>query len=715
MYDIPFMLLFGLLSILSAYVFFDVAGRIVLKRGYLFLLWIACGAIATGTGIWSVYFIGMLTFHLPVSIAFNLLIVFLAMFTAIAGTGAALFILVQHSSTYSLLFASALCLGTTMVSMHQAIIAAMNTQIIIHYNYTLLALSFCVAVLLSFVALHIVFSKHTKISDTNTLRKLAGSGLLGLAILGMHYTAMASTTFITADNTTVPFVLNHSLLASCVGIMSLMIALLTIAGAFLDRCYVIQLQYIFDTLDVSLWTRDIQNDQMITCSPGTEKVYGIPAEAFMKNKRLWKQLIYPGDEAFIKETETNLLAGKPATREYRIIDGNGKVKWLHERIIPTTDRTGMLLRFDGVTLDITQRKLAEQTVREERNFSQAILDTTEALIIVVDIQGRIVQFNRACEALSGYSFAEVLHQPFWETRLFENLGNQDMRTTFHNILSGCFTPRTEQYWRTKHGTRRLISWNLSLIRNAHGSTTHIMGAGIDITELRLAEELLRKSEKLSVAGQLAAGVAHEIRNPLTTLKGFLQLLYDSAEEKFYFDIMLKELHRIENITSEFLLLAKPEAVNFQAKNVISLLDDVVSLATTQAIMKNITIITDYALDIGVIYCEENRLKQVFIHLLQNAMEAMPNSGEITLQARMTDERHVLISIKDQGYGIEPERLAKLGEPFYTTKEKGTGLGLMISYKIIESHEGTIKVESNVGKGTSVHVLLPAHPLTSVKK
>ena len=230
----------------------------------------------------------------------------------------------------------------------------------------------------------------------------------------------------------------------------------------------------------------------------------------------------------------------------------------------------------------------------------------------------------------------------------------------------------------------------------------------DITDKKeTTDGLLQKSEKLALVGQLAAGIAHEIRNPLTSIKGFIQLFkskYSSDEE--YFNLVLSELERINLIVGEFLVLAKPTAVVFKEKEIKNLLNDVVTLINTQAIMNNIQIFVEFESDIPMIVCEENQLKQVFINILKNSIEAMPTGGTIDVKVKVKEKDKVSICFIDQGSGIPEDRIPTLGEPFYTTKEKGTGLGLMTSYKIIESHDGELRISSKINEGTMVEVILP---------
>nr|WP_268870549.1 ATP-binding protein [Halalkalibacter wakoensis] len=230
----------------------------------------------------------------------------------------------------------------------------------------------------------------------------------------------------------------------------------------------------------------------------------------------------------------------------------------------------------------------------------------------------------------------------------------------------------------------------------------------DITYRKQMEEFINQSEKLSVAGQLAAGVAHEIRNPLTGIKGFLQLLKATTNEHHsYYDVMMSEVERINEIVNEFLYLAKPEVYKIEKHDILDLINEVIMLLNTQAILNNQQIVTNFSLDLPKITCESNQIKQVLINIIKNAMEVMSEGGEIYITVEKSEHNLKLI-VCDEGKGIPKERLVHLGEPFYTTKEKGTGLGLMISRKIIEEHSGTLSFASVVNKGTSVTILLPIH-------
>jgi two-component system, sporulation sensor kinase E len=230
----------------------------------------------------------------------------------------------------------------------------------------------------------------------------------------------------------------------------------------------------------------------------------------------------------------------------------------------------------------------------------------------------------------------------------------------------------------------------------------------DITEKVELQDQLRKSDTLSVVGELAAGIAHEIRNPMTALKGFIQLLESSMgkDHEMYFHVIKSELQRIDSIITEFLILAKPQAVQYQKTDLAKIMRDTLELLNAQAVMHNVQFKERYNSEVPEIFAEPNQLKQVFINIVKNAIEVMPKGGTIAIVITKKEDNKVRISISDEGIGIPREKIKKLGEPFYTTKERGTGLGLMVTFKIVEEHEGTVEVESELGKGTTFHIDFP---------
>ncbi|PUF86437.1 histidine kinase [Bacillus altitudinis] len=267
----------------------------------------------------------------------------------------------------------------------------------------------------------------------------------------------------------------------------------------------------------------------------------------------------------------------------------------------------------------------------------------------------------------------------------------------------------ELYFQDLSGRERWERVSLHRIDDPDKMQSTVMRISEDITSQKQSEKMLMKSEMLSAVGQLAAGIAHEIRNPLTSLKGFLQLMIQSKKyQKDYADVMMSEFNRLESIINEFLVLSRSKSVKFEPVNVNLLLEEVIMVVESQAVLKGVSIQKNLAPSLPHIQGIPNELKQVFLNILKNGIEAMDGvTGVIQVTSLLKNDQMMLI-FEDQGKGIPEDEIGKLGEPFYTTKEKGTGLGLMMTIKIIESHGGTIRFESKSFEGTRVIITFPSN-------
>ncbi|WP_171684974.1 PAS domain-containing sensor histidine kinase [Paenibacillus planticolens] len=352
--------------------------------------------------------------------------------------------------------------------------------------------------------------------------------------------------------------------------------------------------------------------------------------------------------------------------------------------------------------DITERKRAQCLLEEREQSYKSLVEHNPDAIFTLDIEGNVLTVNPATEKITGYGREEFQQQAFIPFLL-----EDDQEKAWRQFAKAVVGEANDTELTLRSKTGKSMDLNLKMVPIIiNEKIDGVYGIAKDITERKRTEEMLLKSEKLSIVGQLAAGVAHEIRNPLTSLRGFVQLLQSKIDNyQHYFDIMLSELDRINDIVSEFMVIAKPQVVKYEMKDVRKIVDDVISLLDTQAILNSVQIHTEIGSEIPLIKCEENQLKQVFINILKNAIEAMPDGGNVVI-ALETDENQVKIRFTDEGCGISEERIAILGEPFYTTKEKGTGLGLMVCHKIVEAHRGSLEIKSVIDQGTTVELHLP---------
>jgi two-component system, NtrC family, sensor histidine kinase HydH len=236
----------------------------------------------------------------------------------------------------------------------------------------------------------------------------------------------------------------------------------------------------------------------------------------------------------------------------------------------------------------------------------------------------------------------------------------------------------------------------------------------DLTEIKRLQEKVRRSERLAAIGELAASVAHEVRNPLSSIRGFAQflghVLKDKPEEREYAEIMVKEVDRINNVVTNLLSFARPVKPDLVPTDLPELLDHTVRLVEEDARLRKINIRLSTSNGLKKIYVDDNQITQVMLNLILNALQAAEPGGNIDVGARAIDSSLLKLSVEDDGPGIPPGTANKIFDPFYTTREKGTGLGLAIVHMIVENHGGEITLVSPVpgkGKGCRITIDLPA--------
>ncbi|MGR3762772.1 PAS domain S-box protein [Rossellomorea sp. NS-SX7] len=363
--------------------------------------------------------------------------------------------------------------------------------------------------------------------------------------------------------------------------------------------------------------------------------------------------------------------------------------------------SGNVIGIYGIGQDITARIKMEEELKEAKELLEAYFEHAGDGIALLDPAGNILKVNQHFESMFGWKETDIVGKEI--TILHREEQVSQFKQNLKTVKAGKRIKDFETVRYRRDGSPIEIVFNLNPILNDDGELIGISAIIRDLSEKKRNEDLLKKSEQLAMIGQLAAGVAHEIRNPLTTIKGFLQLMKESAEDDFHLKVIQGELDRIEIITNEFLALAKPRAVQFSLTSLTGLLTSSVEFIKMECLKQGVDV--SFSVEEAEIHCDSHQIKQVVLNVMKNALEALPNGGLLSVQLeRETD--YAKISIQDNGAGIPPERMKHLGEPFYSTKEKGTGLGLMICQKIIKEHNGSISIQSNVDEGTTVNILLP---------
>jgi len=383
--------------------------------------------------------------------------------------------------------------------------------------------------------------------------------------------------------------------------------------------------------------------------------------------------------------------------------------------------------------------LAEQVRRKEEELKKRIIDYRQlerlykhivqnvvSGLITVDGGGRITSFNRMAEEITGRKFEEVYQEDIdslfpglsaWSRSVGGNPGEGENRLPFL---------RWETRFTRKDGAHLILGFSLSPLKDSDEREMGNILIFQDLTRLREMEEHVKRSDRLAAIGKMAAGIAHEIRNPLASISGSIEILKeelgDSTQNRTLMGIVLREIQRLNSLIADFLLFARPISPGRERIHLNRLFEEIFQmLANSPEFSALIRLETQFEDDL-YIQGDPNQVRQVFWNLLVNAAQAMPEGGLLRVRARKAFPRAPVpggrnygeVSVIDSGMGIGEEAIGKVFDPFFTTKEKGTGLGLSIVHSIVESYGGKITVQSQRGRGSVFTVVLPlADPLAVV--
>lgn len=467
---------------------------------------------------------------------------------------------------------------------------------------------------------------------------------------------------------------------------------------------------IFNCLEDMVFLIEIEQADSFRCvevNPAYIKATGLPMHA-VKNKRIEEIFSAHEAESVINNYQKAIFQSKKLTYEETLVL-NGHEKTFETTITPIFSEDHQHCRYIlGVSRDISERKKYESVLLEAKSELQKILTQQQGLIIKAIKHGEDFIFT-LCDG-------QLINQFGF---LPENIVEKRPQDIFSDKIAKKMIKHFELCWESgkkvtfeysdrMHGNE--IYW-LTVVSPIieNDLTTSLIVYSIDIIEQKKSEESLMQTEKLALIGELAAGIGHELRNPLTSIKGFIKFMRENKEaiKDEFLDVIDTEIESLNHIASELMILAKPQAQNFISLNMIQLLDEVVFLLEPEAFRQGVKIIKNYHDDHVPGYGEKYQLKQVLINLIKNAMDAIDGQPEgiVSIEC-INNEDGTLVTISDNGNGIPKEVLDKMGEPFFTTKEKGTGLGLLVSYRIIKNHGGSIECLSEDGKGTSFNIWFP---------
>ncbi|OAH54753.1 hypothetical protein AWH48_09225 [Domibacillus aminovorans] len=451
--------------------------------------------------------------------------------------------------------------------------------------------------------------------------------------------------------------------------------------------------YTDQDLPIRIWSK-VRWKENICCVLEELSAYEIEADKVLEQIRAFTICVYNGQElptsAYMEMmkshsyvmTDTELI---PSLYYRNLVHAVPPSLWMEEQ------------------LEEKIHHLNEEFQLVNSSYKNLIKEMPDAMFIISDFQ--IVDSNRAASQLfecekdqfQGESIFNLFHPAYHEL----------IRSRLNRVKNGEKLSVTEM--KAKTYKNNLIDLETISFPFTYSASNTNMNMAIvhlrNIQERKELQKLAIKSGKLGIAGQLAASIAHEIRNPLTSIKGFIKLAKEGSLDSEHYSIIEEEIDRIETIASELLVLGKPLSLEIQTCNVGKMLSDVCILLQSQAVMKRIEIKCDVE-ENCLVRCNDGQMKQIFINFIKNAIEAM-NDGGVIHTSVSAQNGLIVIVIQDEGKGIPDSIMEKIGEPFYSTKDSGTGLGLMVCFNIVEQYEGKIQVRSQIDKGTTFTISFPA--------
>ncbi|CUU00853.1 PAS domain S-box-containing protein [Candidatus Kryptobacter tengchongensis] len=357
--------------------------------------------------------------------------------------------------------------------------------------------------------------------------------------------------------------------------------------------------------------------------------------------------------------------------------------------------------------------LAKKGRSVHERLVHSIIQNYSDAVIALDNDYKIFFWNKGAERIFGYTADEMLGKtvdPIIPSELKEK---GELQWLFEETLRKGYIENYETERIRKDGRRIIVNLSRSLIKDENGEVLGSIAIVKDVTQIKELEKQIQHSDKLALIGQIAAGIAHEIGTPLNVISGNAEyIMMEMGENNPYkeeLETIISQAERIANLIKQLLEFARPRKPNYTKVNVNNELHHVVELLKHQFEKSNIKLNLKFSEDIPSIYADCSQIHQVFLNIIVNAIQAINQNGVIEIETFAKDG-YVNIKFRDNGVGILPEHIHKIFEPFFTTKEagKGTGLGLAVSKRIIDEHNGKIEVESTPGKGTVFTVKFPTY-------
>jgi len=762
-YDYRLVALSVFISILASYAALDLGGRVTASRGAVQLTWLTGGSLAMGMGIWSMHYIGMLAYSLPVTVHYHWPTVLLSLVAAILASAVALFVVSRNKMGPMSTGIGGLLMGSGIASMHYVGMEAMRLPAMCRYTVWIVILSVILAILISLVALWLTFHLRSQIKSTGQ-RKLASAVLMGLAIPVMHYTAMAAVTFSPLPGSVD---LSHAVEITSLGIVGIggvtfMVLFLAILTSFFDRRFTAQslelrqerdlLRILLDNIPDYIYFKDADN-KFIRINKALALWFGIHEPEAARGRSPGDYFAPETAELLRADDRKILLSGQPIISQTVPVTRSGVTRWMAMTKVPVRDGSCAQPIIVGISRDITEwKETMEELKRSEASF-RLLFSAVPHAVFVCDVETlEILEVNDAATQTYGYTPDE-----FHNMRLNDIYPASDRALLKRSLeaLDATHLSREARNHVTKDG--RTLDVEITVHRLEFHERRTILIMALDVSERKRLELDLRHAQKLEAVGQLAAGIAHEINTPIQYVGDNLRFLCDSfkdrqavfqqyerlllaaltgeiphgltdqvnaARDRVDMEYLSREMpraleqsldgvERIATIVRAMKAFAHPGSDEKKPADLNQALSDALIVAGNE--LKYVAdVVTDFA-ELPPVWCNLGDLNQVFLNLLVNAAHAIGDvvkesgaRGEIRVRTRC-ERGEAIVSISDTGCGIQAIVQSRVFEPFFTTKEagKGTGQGLAIARNIVvERHGGRITFEPNLPHGTTFLVSLP---------
>lgn len=442
-------------------------------------------------------------------------------------------------------------------------------------------------------------------------------------------------------------------------------------------------------------------------SRGAEEILGYAEEEVIGTPAM-DYYVFEKDARNVKGILSKEPGGRIRDFETALYTKTGKIVLLSMSASLLKDEEGRVTGTLTIGRDFTEKRKAEYQIKYLEEFSERIIDNMVSGVIAVDRKGGISLINRSMEELTGLNRRDVFG--FEVNKLFENKGRNGC--PFSKVLkSGKPMVRYESSLRKTDGTKIPVGLSISPMEGVDGEIAGAVGLVANLIEVKKAEEQNRRMEQLATVGEMSARMAHEIKNPVSSIYTGIQLLQKklnlSEEDNNYLELLLTVTKRITEITDDLLTYSRPPNLKKSIGQITRPLERAIEILTPQIQGQKLELVKQYGKDLPRSIIDSKRMEQVFLNIILNAIQAMEGGGKLVVSVQNNNSDDLEISISDTGKGIPPEDMDKIFNPFYSTKTHGTGLGLATAKRIVEEHGGSISVDSVLGKYTNFKIQFKA--------